>query len=354
MFSFVKGNIINSSKEAVVNTVNTVGVMGKGIALEFKQVYPQNYELYKKACAIGNVKIGQMLITETHLYENPKFIINFPTKKDYKHPSKLQYITEGLIDLKKRIIELNIKSIAIPPLGCGNGKLKWTEVKPLIIEALIDLQNIEVEIYEPSESAYTELAKAKKENLKIGLTTSRAMVLKLFDGYRILGYDLTRLEAQKLGYFLQRFGEDLRCNFVKERYGPYSKELDYLLDRIDGVYLMGMKKKNAKVFEHLNLIEEKIEEVNNYIVRNCIDSQKQRLIKLFNLIEGFESPLGMELLATVDFVILNNPQLVNHSDKITNLVHNWNQRKKEVMKKEFIDISLQRLLQFKDVLYPQI
>jgi len=141
MIHFLKGNIFDSNAKAIVNAVNTVGVMGKGIALEFKNRYPHNYASYKKACDNGEFKIGTVLSIKEN---DGKIVINFPTKKHWKEVSQYQFIELGLNALKENIKEQNIKSIAIPALGCGLGGLKWDVVKELI---QTELSNIDLDIY---------------------------------------------------------------------------------------------------------------------------------------------------------------------------------------------------------------
>ncbi len=149
MIKFVKGNIFNSNAEALVNPVNTVGVMGKGLALQFKMKFPKNFELYKKACKEGKITIGKMFVTQTNILTNPKWIINFPTKKHWKYPSNYKFIEEGLDDLIEVIKKLNIKSIAIPALGSGLGELEWIKVKKIIENKLKSLNNVEILVFEP-------------------------------------------------------------------------------------------------------------------------------------------------------------------------------------------------------------
>lgn len=148
MIKFLKGDLLKSDAQALVNAVNTVGVMGKGIALQFKNQYPENYKVYKAACDKGELKVGKILIVKDGDLFNQKFIVNFPTKQHWRSPSEISYIQDGLIALKKAIKEYDIQSIAIPPLGCGLGGLDWNVVKPMIIEALQDL-DINIDIYEP-------------------------------------------------------------------------------------------------------------------------------------------------------------------------------------------------------------
>lgn len=133
-----------------MNTVNTVGVMGKGIALMFKERFPKNMAAYSQACKAGQVMTGKMFVTETGELMGARWIINFPTKQHWRDKSKIEWIEEGLQELKQFIIEHQVKSIAIPPLGAGNGGLNWHEVKSKIEAALSDLDQVEIVIFEPT------------------------------------------------------------------------------------------------------------------------------------------------------------------------------------------------------------
>jgi len=347
-----KGNILDADTEALVNTVNTYGVMGAGIALQFKKAFPKNFKLYEQASKQHKIKTGTLFVTETGSLTNPKYIINFPTKKHWRNPSKLIWIKDGLVELRKFIIKKDIKSIAIPPLGCGNGKLNWAEVKPLIIESLMGLDNVEALIFEPSDFAYTHTSK-KSKTKKPNLTPARAMVIAILNRYKILGYDLTLLEAQKLVYFLERFGEPLRLQFSKGIYGPFSEKLTHVLNDMDGHYLYGMKQKTAKPLDKITIKKEELENVYGFIETNCTPEQKARLESVYNLIEGFESPLGLELLATVDYVIQHESgdELFTEFE-LENKVYSWSERKRKIIKKEYIDIAFERLKSFEGKLYP--
>ncbi|MBP9096076.1 MAG: macro domain-containing protein [Ignavibacteria bacterium] len=354
MIKFIVGDIINADSEALVNTVNTEGVMGKGIALEFKESFPENYKLYKKACDAGEIKTGNMFVTHTNRLDNPKYIINFPTKQHWRNPSKIEYIKEGLIDLEKVINDYEIKSIAIPPLGCGNGKLNWKVVKPLIEKTLSGIDDINAIVYEPSEEAYKEKPKIKPKT-NVGLTAARAMVLSAFEKYLILGYELTLLEAQKLAYFIQRFGENLSLEYDKNQFGPYAFKLSHLLNHLDGFYIEGMKHKDAKPFDPINIIPSKLGEVHDFIDKNCKPEQKEILMQVSELIEGFESPLGMELLSTVDFIIneTKSDDPIRILDEIKNWSseEKWNERKTNLLKKEYVGLAYDRLMQYHNILY---
>ena len=228
MLKFInKENIVEADVEALVNTVNTKGVMGAGIALQFKKAFPENFKLYEKASKENKIQIGKVFVTEIGKITNPRYIINFPTKQHWRYPSKLSWIKEGLIDLRNFIIQKKIKSIAIPPLGCGNGKLKWKDVKPLIVDAISDINDLTTFIFEPSDYAYQKSSK-KIQTKKPKLTDVRAMIIALLNHYKVLGYELSLLEAQKLVYFLERFGEPLKMNFQKGPYGPFSEVLNHV------------------------------------------------------------------------------------------------------------------------------
>jgi O-acetyl-ADP-ribose deacetylase (regulator of RNase III) len=150
MIRFTKGNLLESGAEALVNTVNTVGVMGKGIALQFKKAFPVNYKRYKEACKNGELATGKLLVVEDcNLLTGEKTIINFPTKQDWRNPAKNEYIASGLIALLSYLKQSKLKSIALPALGCGSGGLDWKVIKPMLTGMLSEL-SIEIIVYEPA------------------------------------------------------------------------------------------------------------------------------------------------------------------------------------------------------------
>jgi len=333
MIKFTKGNIINADVEALINTVNTVGVMGKGIALAFKKAFPKNYQIYRKACDNKEFDVGDLLITHTGQL-TPKFIINFPTKQHWRGRSQIKFIEIGLKKLAEDIQNNQIKSIAIPPLGCGNGGLKWEIVKPLILKELEELANeIDIIIYEPGFN--NQVIPTKKI---IELTPARAMLLCALKNYQILGYSTNLLVAQKIAYFLQRLGEPLNLQYEKGYYGPYSSRLQHLLKYLNGYYLK-FKHEETKPGTLISL--NNFDKVINYIPNNLSSEQKVRLERLQQLIEGFESPYGLELLATVDF--LSEHEKIEDSDKIILEIGKWTRRKKELMKPFHIKVAHQRL-----------
>jgi O-acetyl-ADP-ribose deacetylase (regulator of RNase III) len=149
MIESAKGNLLEADAEALVNTVNCVGYMGKGIALQFKRAFPANFKEYEAVCKAGQLRPGCMLIHNNGALVNPRYIVNFPTKRHWRDSSRLEDVVAGLQTLVADVQRLGIRSIAIPPLGCGLGGLAWCEVKPLIIEAFTALPDVRVLLYEP-------------------------------------------------------------------------------------------------------------------------------------------------------------------------------------------------------------
>jgi O-acetyl-ADP-ribose deacetylase (regulator of RNase III) len=149
MIEMMRGDIFQADAEALVNTVNCVGVMGRGIALQFKRAYPQNFKFYAAACARNEVRPGEVLVFSTGAMVNPRFIVNFPTKRHWRGDSRIEDIESGLVDLVQEIKRLGIRSIAIPPLGAGLGGLDWNAVRPIIELAMQSLPEVAVQIFEP-------------------------------------------------------------------------------------------------------------------------------------------------------------------------------------------------------------
>ena len=135
--------------EMIVNPVNCVGVAGKGLALKFRINYPENYQYYKKICSAGGLSLGKVLVYARNSKNNPKYIVNFPTKYHWKDKSSIAYIEAGLLSLTEEISKLNIKSISIPSLGCGLGGLKWEDIRPIIVKNLLVFSEIKINLYAP-------------------------------------------------------------------------------------------------------------------------------------------------------------------------------------------------------------
>lgn len=332
--------MLEAETDALVNTVNTVGVMGKGIALQFKERFPMNFKIYADACKKGEMQIGKMLVVKENTISGEKLIINFPTKTEWFKKSQYSYIEDGLFDLAKVIDEYQIKSIAIPPLGCGNGGLKWEKVKPLMDKYLGHLSNVAIQIYEPNE-AVKEILQKEAIKKDVGLTPARAMLLYSLFKYEKLGEVATIFSANKLAYFLQESGEPMRLQFVPYKYGPYAQAIEKVLYALNGKYLTGIEQMKARAFEPLQLNYEKYEEVEKYVNINLNSDQKQRLESVFNIIDGFETTLSLEILSSAHFLLSENPKLTEA--ELFEKIQYWNERKKNLVTKEYISIALEHL-----------
>ncbi len=332
--------------EALVNTVNTVGVMGKGIALQFKQRFPANFALYAEACRNGEVQVGKMFVTSTNHMLNPRWIINFPTKKHWIHKSSYTYIENGLDDLADQIRKLHIRSIAIPPLGAGQGGLDWRIVKQIILSKLGHL-DCDILIFEPAPLInYDQIAQDTV------LTKPRAMVLTLIAHYKRLGYEISLLEIQKLAYFLQRMGQqDLKLYYKKYLYGPYAHNLQHLLHELEKGYINTEKSIfDSKPLDLVSINHEKLEAIRRFVEQECSEEEKNRLDYLYQLMSGYESPFGLELLSTVDWIMQANAGLILDAEVIKEKIKDWSNRKNDSFSLNHVRMAQARLLEFKNKL----
>ena len=339
MIQYVAGNLLQANVEALINTVNCVGIMGKGIALQFKQAFPANFDAYAKACQQQQVQVGSMFVFNTGAMLNPRFIINFPTKKHWRGKSELIFIEQGLIDLKKVIQDYQIKTIAIPPLGCGNGGLDWDIVKAIIESALIDLTAVEIYVYTPTGTPASDQMPINTRKPK--MTRARALLIKLIERYADQGYRLSLLEIQKLAYFIQEAGEPLQLNFQPYHYGPYAEKLNHVLQHIEGHFIRGYGDRNSK--PEIYLLDEAIQAAETFLQDD--QSAQMRLNQVAQLIEGFETPYGMELLATVHWI--SKTQASQSLDDIQQAIQHWSNRKANLMQPKHIQKALQQLEQHK-------
>lgn len=339
MIEYKKGNLLESDAEALVNTVNCVGVMGKGIALQFKQAFPDNFKEYEKACKNNLVMPGKMFVFRTGSMFNPQYIINFPTKRHWKGKSRIEDIKSGLIDFVEKIREYGIKSVAIPPLGCGNGGLDWNQVQPLIEASAKKVPNVLFMVYPPVGSPDPDKMRIGTEKPK--LTRARALLLMLMNFYAAPGYKLSMLEIQKLAYFLQESGEDLKLRFVSAQYGPYADNLNHVLQRLEGHYIRGYGDRNRDA--QIYLLPEVAKEAAEYLSQlNDVNTNK-RLQDTKRIIEGYETPYGLELLATTDWIIKHHPDAKVDVKRAVEHFKAWNERKKRVFKEAHIEMAWKHL-----------
>jgi O-acetyl-ADP-ribose deacetylase (regulator of RNase III) len=338
MIRSATGNLLQTDAQALVNTVNCDGFMGKGIALQFKQAWPENFDAYAKACRANEVRPGQMFIWETGRMVNPRYIINFPTKRHWRGKALIEDIQSGLRALVADVRRLDIRSIAVPPLGCGNGGLDWGNVRPLIESAFAELPNTQVQLFSPSGAP--EAKTMPVNTRRPDMTISRALFVKVMHQYESLNYRLTLLEIQKLMYFLQEAGEPLRLRFEAGPYGPYAANLNKVLERIEGHLIRGYGD-SQKPDTEIVLLPDAAKEADLYLSQHPLPIA--RVNRVSDLIQGFETPYGMELLSSVHWVCIHGKPKATTPEKVIESVHGWNERKQKMFRPEHIRIAYQRL-----------
>jgi O-acetyl-ADP-ribose deacetylase (regulator of RNase III) len=340
MIEFVRGDILKCGADALVNTVNCVGVMGRGIALQFRNAYPENFNAYVAACRIDEVQPGRMFVFETGQLTPPRFIINFPTKRHWRGKSRLEDIDAGLVALVGVIREKEIRSIAIPPLGSGLGGLDWAVVAPRIRAALAPLDDVNVFIFEPNGAPPAKAMARQREVPE--MTTGRAALVELMRRYveGMLDPYASLLEIHKLMYFLQEAGEPLRLRYVKGHYGPYAENLRHVLNAIEGYLISGYADGGDTPDKPLGLVPGAVEDAKNFLEKH--GETRERFDRVGALVSGFESPLGLELLATTHWVMSRegavNPQEVSEH------LRAWNARKAQFTERQ-IEIAAKVLME---------
>lgn len=342
MIELTQGNLLRADAEALVNTVNCVGVMGKGIALQFKQAFPTNFKQYEAVCKDGKLTVGNMLIHDNGALVNPRYIVNFPTKRHWKGNSRIEDITAGLKTLVADVQRLEIKSIAMPALGCGLGGLQWNEVRPLIEQAFAALPDVRVLLFEPNGAPPAKSMPVNTQRPNI--TPGRALVIKLMDAYAALDYSRSLLEVQKLAYFLQSAGEPLRLKYEAAIYGPYADNLNKVLEAMEGHFTRGYGD-SQKPEAEIELLPNAVPEADEFLADK--PESLAHLARVTELIEGFETPYGMELLATVHWVSSvggkQGEAPATDAETAMKLVHAWNPRKQRLFQPSHIQVAWRQL-----------
>jgi O-acetyl-ADP-ribose deacetylase (regulator of RNase III) len=321
MIEFRTGDILTTDAEAIVNTVNCVGIMGRGIALQFKNAFPANFKAYQAACAREEVQPGRMFVFETGTFTNPKFIINFPTKRHWRGKSRIEDIESGLKALVEEIRTRGIHSIAIPPLGSGLGGLNWTDVRPRIVEALRGLNDLEAVIFEPNSTP----VEAKSRDVP-KMTAGRAALVVLMNRYLggLMDPFVTLLEVHKLLYFMQEAGEPLRLQYTKAPYGPYAENLRHVLRAVEGHFIFGYQDGGDAPDKQLELVPGAVTDAEAFLAEDA--ATRERFARVGKLVEGFETPFGLELLATVHWVATREQAL--DAESAAAKVYAWNDGKR--------------------------
>lgn len=335
MIEYTTGDLLNSDADALVNTVNCVGVMGRGVALQFKKAFPDNFKAYKAACDREEVQPGKMFIFERRELVGPRFIVNFPTKRHWKGKSRMEDVNSGLEALANDIRAFGITSIAIPPLGSGLGGLNWQDVRARIEAALGDLPDVRVIVFEPNGAP--DVVKSKGVP---NMTPGRAALVALMDRYLggLMDPFVTLLEVHKLMYFMQAAGEPLKLRYAKAPYGPYAENLRHVLSAVEGHLVSGYRDGGDQPDKQLELVPGAREDAKALLAGNA--EVMTRFDRVADLVEGFETPFGMELLATVHWVATQEG--ASTVEAAVSRIHAWNERKQKFTPRQ-VGIALQSL-----------
>jgi len=342
MIEITQGNLLTAPVEALVNTVNTEGVMGKGIALQFKQAYPEMFKAYERACKAKEIQLGQVNVFDLGgLIGGPRWIINFPTKGHWRSRSRISDIESGLNDLVQTVQRLHIRSIAIPPLGCGHGGLNWAEVLPLIENAFLGFPEVQVKLFPPSGGP--EAKAMPNRTARPDITEGRAALILMMHRYLqgLLDPFVTLLEVHKLMYFLQEAGQPLRLNYEAKQFGPYATNLRHVLIKLEGHYLIGYGDGQDNPSKPIELQPGAVEAASNLLATR--PDILERLKRVTILIDGFEDPYGLELLSSVHWVMCRNREARTSADAAIAAVHNWNDRKRNMLKADHLRKAWERL-----------
>lgn len=334
---YKNGDMFEERTDAIVNTVNCVGVMGKGVALEFKRRWPKNFNEYKRLCDHKGLTPGKMFVfdnsdflTEGH----HRYLINFPTKQHWRSRSKIEYVKDGLVDFVEQVRELGITSVAMPPLGCGNGGLDWEDVRPLIEDAVAELPDVRFVIFGPAPLAGQPEQMSSPSDLTIGRAS---MMVAFAELEKFFGGHLTRLTAQKISYFLQVLGIDFGLQFSKYEFGPYSETLHDAFRAMEAKgYINGYTsdEREVVVTPGTYAAADEFLKMNNADIGDVIE-------KLSLLIEGYESPYGMELLSSVHF--LSVTEGITTQPEMSRALEAWNDHKRDSFPETAVTTALERL-----------
>ncbi len=330
MLRYKIGDILSENAEAIVNTVNCVGIMGRGIALQYKKAFPENYEAYKAACDRNEIQPGKVFVFDTGRLTNPRYIINFPTKRHWRGTSRLEDVDIGLRALADQIRARKIKSIAIPPLGSGLGGLDWGVVRSRIEQALSSFDNVDVIVFEPRKDP--EASEVVRNRKAPDMTAGRAALVGLMERYigGLLDPFVSLLEIHKLMYFMQEAGEPLRLKYIKALYGPYAENLRHVLNSIEGHLVSGYADGGDNPKKAIQLVPGASKDAQEFLESKKDTSS--RFNRVSELVDGFETPFGLELLSTVHWIA--KQENIRNCENIIEQTHAWNSRKRQFSERQ--------------------
>lgn len=315
MIEYLQGNMFECNADCLVNTVNCEGYMGKGIAYQFKMRFPENNKSYVKACKSGELTVGKV----HHFIEDGITIINFPTKDKWREQSRLEYVEEGMQYFVKLLPQLDVKKIAIPPLGCGNGGLRWDEVKNVIVDKITLLEDkYDFIIFEPS-SSYRAIPKKPPRISVSGLVLLDIRLnLKKFNALRL----------QKAGYFTNLFMGEEYFKFDKWKYGPYSHSIDIVARNI----------KEYQQYYNIDNSQTTFEQIYQVICSENVDNKFNKLHaavkKATDYINSIKTDKKLEGVATVLYLVQNGDP--KNKEQIVESFKEWSEDKANRFPKKYI------------------
>jgi O-acetyl-ADP-ribose deacetylase (regulator of RNase III) len=266
-----------------------------------------------------------MFVYETAQLTNPRYIINFPTKRHWRGRARIEDIDKGLEALAAEVRNRGIRSLAVPPLGAGLGGLDWALLRPRIVRGLLPLAEVNIVVFEPWPEA---AAKPKPKAAKVPqMTPGRAALVGLIHRYLggMLDPFITLLEVHKLMYLMQEGGEPLRLRFVEGQYGPYAENLRHVLKAVEGYYVSGFGEGGEEPGKSLELVPGATSDAERILARR--EETRSRLERVAHLVEGFESPFGLELLTTVHWIVTRERPSSEH--QLFDRIYRWGQHKRQ-------------------------
>ncbi|WP_043634726.1 type II toxin-antitoxin system antitoxin DNA ADP-ribosyl glycohydrolase DarG [Nonomuraea candida] len=329
MITEVSGNLLRDDAQALVNTVNLVGVMGKGIALQFKRAFPDVFTAYAEACARGELRPGR--IFPVRIEGTDRWVLNFPTKRHWRQRSRLDDIVAGLDDLAALLVDLKIQAVAVPPLGCGNGGLQWSVVRPLIFEKLGGL-DLDVRVYVPGTPHPQDMVTGVE---RPPLTLDRSRLISALSRYVTLAFEsgvsmmprLSLLEAHKVPYLVQCAGLDLGLRFTPHLYGPFSPGLNRELAAMEGHYLLGYGDGTLGARAVMEIQPEAAAAAESAVADDVAFQQAWEVVR--RAVVGYEYPEGMELLASVQFLAMKSAEATDPGALVREMAA-WSPRKQRI------------------------
>ncbi|WP_263786650.1 type II toxin-antitoxin system antitoxin DNA ADP-ribosyl glycohydrolase DarG [Salinibacter grassmerensis] len=342
MVEIVQGDLFEADAAALVNPVHCAGLMKRGLCRQFKTRFPDNVEQYKAACDAGALTPGDVLVHDRGgLFgdvQHPRYVLNVATKDHWRDASSATHIKSGMAALVDEVAAHDIASIAVPALGCGGGGLDWPTVRPLLTAPLKSLVGVRALVYAPRSA---DARSGSDADDRPAMTRGRALLLSVLDAYAKPGDTVSPHAAHNLAFLLQEAGEDLHLTFEPGRYGLRAAGLTAVLRRIEEDFIAGYDPSHQDSPFRLRQAAVGVakDALSDYPGAN------DRLGRVRTLIEDYDAPDGLELLATVGWITRHDAQARRRPEAVVRAMQDWSRRKAERFTPEQITAAWQRLRQ---------